>query len=94
MHFAVLCHDKPNQADTRATHRDAHFTHLEAYAAHIIEAGPLLAEDGSHSVGSILIVDFENRSQVDNFVNADPFKIAGIFEAVIVRPYKKILPKG
>lgn len=93
MRFAILCHDKPNQANARAAHRDAHFAHLETYADHIVEAGPLLAEDGSHSVGSLLIVDFEGRSQVEDFVNADPFKIAGIFEAVIVRPYKKILPR-
>lgn len=93
MIFAIICHDKPNQKDVRAFHRDAHFAHLDAYADHIVEAGPLLADDGSYSVGSLLIVDFPDRSSVEAFASADPFHHAGIFESITVRPYKKILPK-
>ena len=94
MRYAVFCQDKPDQADVRRTHRDAHFAHLDHFAAHIIEAGPLLAEDGSHSVGSLLIVEFENRREVEDFIAQDPFNTAGVFQSTIVRPYKKILPNS
>jgi len=94
MRFAIICHDKPHQAGARARHRDAHLAHLAHYAEHVVEAGPLLAEDGSHSVGSLLIVEFDDRSSAEKFVQADPFHKAGIFEAVLLRPYKKILPRG
>lgn len=93
MRFAVICHDKPNQGEARARHREAHLAHLDQHAAHIVEAGPLLAEDGSHSVGSLLIVTFPDRAEVEAFMHADPFHNAGIFETVTIRPYKKILPK-
>jgi len=93
MHFVIMCQDKPGQAETRAAHREAHFAHLDHYADYIIEAGPLMAEDGSHSVGSLLIVNFEDRSSAEKFIQADPFHKAGIFEAVLLRPYKKILPR-
>lgn len=93
MRFAVVCRDKPDQKDVRAHHRDAHLAHLDAHSDHIVEAGPLLAEDGSHSVGSLLIVEFPDRAAAEAFMAADPFHHAGIFEAVTIRPYKKILPK-
>lgn len=92
MRFVIVCHDRPNQAAVRATHRKAHFAHLQAHAAHIIEAGPLLAEDGSHSVGSLFIVEFPDRIAAEHFVLADPFHHANIFETVLIRPYKKLVP--
>lgn len=94
MIFAVICRDKPDQKAVRAQHREAHLAHLDAHAAHIVEAGPLLAEDGSHSVGSLLIVDFADRAVAEAFMAADPFHHAGIFEDVTIRPYKKILPRA
>lgn len=94
MRFAIVCSDKPNQADARAQHREAHFAHLDAYADHLIEAGPLLAEDGSHSVGSLLLVEFPDRATAEAFTHADPFTQAGIFESVMIRPYKKVIPKA
>lgn len=92
MIFAIVCTDKPNQKDARAANREAHFAHLKAHKAHIIEAGPLQAEDRSHSVGSLLIVDFEDRIAAESFATNDPFNQAGIFESVVIRPYKKVLP--
>lgn len=94
MRFAIICHDKPNQASVRAAHRDAHFAHLDHYESHIIEAGPLVAEDGSHSVGSLFITEFPDRNAAGQFVLDDPFHKANIFEAVVIRPYKKLLPKS
>lgn len=94
MRFAIVCSDKPNQAAVRAQHREAHFAHLDSYADHIIEAGPLLAEDGSHSVGSLLLVEFSDHTAAEAFTQADPFTQAGIFESVLIRPYKKVIPKA
>lgn len=94
MRFAIVCTDKPNQADVRAQHREAHFAHLETYADNIVEAGPLLAEDASHSVGSLLIVEFADRTAAEAFTQNDPFAKAGIFESVVIRPYKKVIPKS
>ena len=94
MRFAIVCTDKPNQAATRAEHREAHFAHLDAYSDHIVEAGPFLAEDTSHSVGSLLLVDFEDRAGAEAFTQSDPFAKAGIFESVVIRPYKKVIPKS
>lgn len=94
MLFAIVCTDKPNQAAVRAQHRDAHLTYLDDFADKMLSVGPLLAEDGSHSVGSLLILDFEDRSDAEQFCAGDPFNRAGIFESVVIRPYKQIYPKG
>lgn len=93
MLFAILCHDKPDQAATRAKHRDAHLAYLNGFTDRMLTAGPLLAEDASHSVGSLFVMDFANRAEAETFSANDPFTRAGIFESIVARPYKALLPK-
>jgi uncharacterized protein YciI len=92
MLFAIICHDKPNQAETRARHRDAHLSYLDGFTDRMLSVGPLLAEDMSHSVGSLLVMDFADRAEAEAFCSNDPFNRAGIFESVVIRPYKQLLP--
>ena len=92
MIFALVCIDKPNQADVRKEHREAHMAYLRSFNENIVTAGPLLAEDESHSVGSLLVMDFPDRAQAEAFAGGDPFNKAAIFESVVIRPYKQICP--
>jgi uncharacterized protein YciI len=43
--------------------------------------------------GSVLILDFEDRAQADAFAAGDPYANAGLFESVVIRPWRKVLPK-
>ncbi|MQX36089.1 YciI family protein [Roseospira navarrensis] len=92
MLFAVYCLDKPNSKDLRLSTRAAHLEHAKAHTDSIRLGGPLLTDDGEGMVGSLLILDMPDKAAVEAFVRDDPYFQAGLFEAVLIRPFKQILP--
>ena len=90
MHFAIHCTDKPGHAHVRAENRNDHVEFLKAHRSSILTAGPTLddARDGMN--GSVLIVDFPDRSAVETFAADDPYAKAGLFESVIIQPWKMV----
>jgi uncharacterized protein len=90
--FVVHCKDKPGAAHIRAETRPAHVEYLKSNLDRIIVAGPVQTEDREGMIGSVLILDFPNRDELDAFLAADPYAKAGLFESVTVLPWKKALP--
>lgn len=67
-------------------------THLEAIAplvedGHVLVGGAILNDDGD-MVGSMLLVDFPGRSDVDAWLEADPYVTGGVWKAIDVRPFR------
>jgi len=91
MLYAVTAIDKPNALETRLANRAAH---LE-YAAKLplVVGGPMLSDDGEGMVGSLLVIEAEDRTALDALLAEDPYAKAGLFESVTVRPFKKVFPK-
>ncbi len=92
MLFFVHCIDKPGHQEVRLASRPAHLEYTKANVDKIVIAGPTQTEDRQGMTGSVFIVDFPDRSAVETFFANDPYTKAGLFEAVIIRPYKKVLP--
>ncbi|MGE4280648.1 MAG: YciI family protein [Magnetospirillum sp.] len=90
--YAIICIDKPGSADIRLANRAAHLECLKALGDRLVLAGPFLSEDGEAMQGSLLVIDFDDRAAVDAFLAAEPYALAGLFESVTVRRYKKVLP--
>ena len=80
--FVVYSKDKPGALDTRMATRPTHLDYLNA-AGVVKAAGPLLDDAGS-PIGSMLIVEAEDRAAVQTFVDNDPYTLAGIFESVSI----------
>ncbi|WP_278808274.1 YciI family protein [Obesumbacterium proteus] len=53
----------------------------------IILAGPLLIENENDSSGSLLIVDAENRNEVNIFISETPFFINGLWETLMINKF-------
>ena len=92
MLFAIICVDKPDSAHIRAQNRPAHLDHLRAVEARIAIAGPTQTEDRARPTGSLLILDFDSRAEVEAFAAGDPYNRAGLFETVTIKPFKQIFP--
>ncbi|MBB4286574.1 YciI family protein [Roseospira goensis] len=92
MLFAIYCLDKPNSRTLRLETRAAHLSHAKAQGDSIRLGGPLMTDDGQDMVGSLLIVDMPDKAAVEDFVRDDPYYQAGLFEAVLIRPFKQVLP--
>ncbi|HER27458.1 MAG TPA: YciI family protein [Rhodospirillales bacterium] len=91
MHFIIHCTDKPGHAQVRADNRPDHVDYLKSNRGHILTAGPTLDEDGDGMNGSLLIMDFPDRAAVEIFAAEDPYAKAGLFESVVIKPWKMVI---
>ncbi|MBC7952897.1 MAG: YciI family protein [Rhodospirillaceae bacterium] len=90
--FVVHCQDKPGALQIRLDNRAAHLEFLKANMDKVVMAGPVQTDDRTGMVGSVLVMDFAERAELDAFLANDPYAKAGLFAAVTVLPYKKVLP--
>jgi uncharacterized protein YciI len=58
-----------------------------------VTAGGLLDTDGRPS-GSLLVIDVADRAEAEGFAEVDPYNKAGLFESVIIRPYRQVFRDG
>ncbi len=90
-YFAIHCIDKSDSAELRGATRPAHLAHIGAHSGQVLVAGPLLRPDG-RAIGSLMIMDFEDREAAIAFANADPYHQAGLFESRSVTNWHKVIP--
>ncbi|PIB94337.1 YciI family protein [Caulobacter sp. FWC2] len=84
--FVVYCKDKPGALETRMATRPTHLDYLNG-AGLVKAAGPLLDDAGS-PIGSMLIVEAEDRAAAQTFVDNDPYTLAGLFESVEIQGWR------
>jgi uncharacterized protein YciI len=94
MPFAILALDKPDAGAVRAANRPAHLEHLDRYAARLLAGGAVLADDGATPIGSLIVFDSEDRTEVEAFLAADPFTKGGLFASVSIYPWRKVFFAG
>lgn len=93
MLFMIHCVDKPEHGEMRARLRPDNLAYIRGQIDKVASAGPLVTDDGNAIVGSLLIMDFPNRSEAEAFVAEDPFNKAGLFETVTVTAWRRMLPQ-
>jgi hypothetical protein len=42
--------------------------------------------------GSLVIAEFESLAAAQNWADTDPYVVAGVYDSVIVKPFKVVLP--
>ncbi len=89
MPYAIQTKDKPGHGHLRAELRDQHIAYLDANLDKLLAAGGLIDDDGTGGHGGILIVDTDDRAEVEAFVAGDPFSKGGLFESVTVTRWRK-----
>lgn len=94
MLYAIYCLDKPGSLEVRLGNRPAHVAYLESQGDKLITAGPLMSEDGQTPLGSLLVFEADSRAGAEAFASGDPYALAGLFESVAIRPWRKVFPKA
>lgn len=92
MNFALYCVDKADHGHVRTENRPAHLEYLKGKVDSLLIAGPLLADDGTTVLGSLLVIEAADRAEAEAFAAGDPYAKAGLFEKVTVIAFKKVLP--
>jgi len=91
MKYALICIDKADSLSIRLETRDRHVAHLKASEL-VEQAGPFLDASGD-MCGSLIILEADDISQVQEFANGDPYKNAGLFESVTIKPWNRVISK-
>lgn len=84
---------KPDGPSIRQANRDAHLAYLERYEKQVLFAGPILDEDREAMIGSLLILDLPDEAAMDAFLAEEPYRQAGLFEAVAIHPTRQVFPR-
>jgi uncharacterized protein YciI len=99
MLYAILGRDAPDSLARRRAARPAHLDRLRALLAdgRLVIAGPMPAIDAPDPgpagfAGSLIVAEFASLEAARAWADADPYVTEGVFAAVEVRPYLKVLP--
>ena len=90
MPYAIIAQDRPDGAEIRRDRRPEHLDYLDVNKHLLLAAGAQFADDGTTPVGSILLIDVDDRAAAEQFAANDPFSRAGLFESVKIVPWRKV----
>ncbi len=88
MAHTLICRDKPGAISIRKANRDAHLAYARESGLVRI-GGPLLDETGE-MVGSLLVLDTDDRATAEAFARDDPYGRAGLFASVEITAMKLV----
>lgn len=90
MLFVITALDRPGGLERRLQVRPAHLEYLKSESAQIRVGGPLLNEN-EQPIGSLLIIEADDRNAAEAFADADPYRKEGVFERVEIRAWRAAL---
>jgi uncharacterized protein YciI len=99
MLYAIISQDKPDSLARRLAARPDHLARLETLKqqGHLVLAGPHPAIDSDNPgesgfTGSLVVAEFTSLEAAQAWADADPYIAADVYETVLVKPFKKVLP--
>ena len=99
MHYAIISQDVDNSLEKRISVRDKHIERLNELKnqGRLVIAGPHPAVDSPDPgdagfTGSLIVAEFESLKAAQDWADKDPYISAGVYEKVIVKPFKYVLP--
>jgi uncharacterized protein YciI len=99
MWYAIIAEDTANSLEKRLAARPEHLSRLQILqnAGRLLLAGPFPAIDSldpgpAGYSGSLIVAEFTTQEEATVWANNDPFVIAGVYQHVVVKPFRKTLP--
>jgi uncharacterized protein YciI len=99
MWYAIYATDNPDSLQARLAARPAHLARLHALrdAGRLLLAGPFPAVDAEDPgpagfSGSLIVAEFDDVDAAQAWADTDPYRTAGVYRAVEVRPFRKVAP--
>lgn len=99
MWYAIIAEDTPGTLATRLEVRPRHLARLEQLKAdgRLLLAGPHPAIDSENPgeagfTGSLVVAEFDSLETAQAWADADPYREAGVYAKVTVKPFRKVLP--
>jgi uncharacterized protein YciI len=91
MQYVVMAWDGTDEGalDRRLATRPRHLERIEPFvdSSNALVGGAILDDDG-RMIGSVLVMDFDTRDELDDWLRNDPYTTEGVWQRVDVRPYR------
>ncbi|MFK3909196.1 YciI family protein [Pseudomonas monteilii] len=99
MLYAIIASDVESSLEKRLSVRPAHLERLQQLKneGRLILAGPHPAIDSNDPgpagfTGSLVVAEFDSLAAAQAWADADPYVAAGVYDQVLVKPFKHVLP--
>jgi uncharacterized protein YciI len=99
MWYAIIAEDAPNSLEKRLEARPNHLARLTTLQneGRLLLAGPFPAIDSQDPgqagfSGSLIVAEFHDIDTAKQWADTDPYVSAGVYQHVIVKPFRKTLP--
>lgn len=99
MIYAIISQDVANSLNKRKSAREAHLERLQQLKneGRLLLAGPHPAIDSDNPgeagfTGSLIVAEFDSLEAAQAWADADPYIAAGVYQQIVVKPFKKVLP--
>ncbi|MBR0381259.1 MAG: hypothetical protein IJH71_02330 [Eubacterium sp.] len=93
MQFIITAYDGPDMLDKRMAVRPRHLENMGKVKGKVICAGGLLDDEGKMK-GSVLIMDFEDRASLDEYLDSEPYIREKVWEKVEVESMNVVIVNG
>lgn len=93
MIYTFVLLDRPQASELRQKVRPEHKAYLGQMADRIAFAGPLVADDGETMIGSLLAIDFPDRSAAVAWFQNEPFNKVGLYGSAQIHAYLNLWPQ-
>lgn len=99
MYYVIMGEDSPDSLGKRLEARPAHLERIQSLVdeGRLLVAGPMPAIDSEDPgpagfTGSVIIGEFASLDAAQRWAAEDPYVLAGVFQSVSVKPFKRVLP--
>lgn len=99
MFYAIISQDIDDSLEKRMSVRTDHIARLQALQdeGRLLIAGPHPNIDSevpgpAGFSGSLIVAEFDSLDAAQSWADADPYIAAGVYDKVIVKPFKKVFP--
>ena len=97
MWYVIFSQDVEHSLEKRLSVRPQHLERLQTLhnEGRLLTAGPMPAIDSDNPgeagfTGSTVIAEFNSLEEAQAWANSDPYIDAGVYQNVIVKPFKKV----
>ena len=99
MWYAIISQDVEDSLEKRLAARPDHLARVKTLVdeGRLLIAGPHPAVDSPDPgpagfTGSLIIAEFDSLEAARRWADEDPYVLAGVYENVTVKPFKRVLP--
>lgn len=93
MQFVITAYDGEGMLAKRMEVRPRHLEGMERLKQHIVCAGGLL-DDAGRLKGSVLVMEFQNREELDSYLASEIYVVEHVWETITVERMNVVYANG